>query len=56
MTAPIKRHLSLQSLSRDHHEGLLIAFKIEKGMSENVEASVMQKHIDWFLKKAKAAF
>ena len=51
MTAPIKRHLSLQSLSRDHHEGLLIAFKIEKGMSENVEASVMQKHIDWFFEK-----
>ena len=51
MTAPIKRHPSLQSISRDHHEGLLISFKIEKGMSENVEASVMQKHIDWFFEK-----
>jgi len=38
MTTPIKRHNSLQPLSRDHHDGLLLKWKINKGISKGVEA------------------
>ncbi len=45
---PIKRHLSLQSLSRDHQEGLMICWKIKKGIEENVPCEKMEKHVNWF--------
>ncbi len=48
MTAPIKRHFSLQPLSRDHHDGLLLKWKINKGISKGVETHRIQKYVDWF--------
>ena len=51
MTAPIKRHLSLQPLSRDHHDGLLLKWKINKGITKGIEISRIQKYVDWFFKE-----
>ncbi|MBK6398906.1 MAG: hemerythrin domain-containing protein [Bacteroidetes bacterium] len=51
MTTPIKRHNSLQPLSRDHHDGLLLKWKINKGLSKGVDVSRIQKYVDWFFKE-----
>lgn len=37
MPEPIKRHEALQDLSRDHHQGLLLCFKIRQGLAKEVE-------------------
>src|SRR5690554_3738345 len=34
--APIKRHEALQPVSREHHFGLLLGWKIQKAASKNV--------------------
>jgi len=45
---PIKRHIALQGLSRDHHHGLLLAWKIRKGFSKNIPTERMKNYVDWF--------
>src|SRR5690554_1328945 len=45
---PIKRHEALQPLSREHHQGLLLAFKIGKGLSKNIEGERITKYLQWF--------
>ena len=36
---PIKRHEALVSFSRDHHNGLLLVWKIREGLKKNIEPS-----------------
>ncbi len=48
MPTPIKRHTSLQPLSRDHHEGLLLSWKIRKGIAFGIELDRIQNYVDWF--------
>lgn len=48
MPKPIKRHSSLQPLSRDHHHGLLFCWKIRAGIKRHIEIDRLQKHIKWF--------
>ncbi len=48
---PIKRHKSLQPLSRQHHLGLLFSWKIRKGFSKNIEISRMADFSNWFYDK-----
>ncbi|MDW5290671.1 hemerythrin domain-containing protein [Formosa sp. PL04] len=45
---PLKRHKSLQPLSRDHHHGLLLSWKIRTGFKKNVEANRIKTYTDWF--------
>jgi iron-sulfur cluster repair protein YtfE (RIC family) len=45
---PLKRHKSLQPLSRDHHQGLLLSWKIRSGFSKNIEAERIKTYTDWF--------
>lgn len=47
---PIKRHVSLQPFSRQHHFGLLFSWKIRKGFSKNISLERMEKFADWFYK------
>jgi len=47
---PIKRHKALQPLSRDHHHGLLLSWKIRAGFSKNIEPDRIKKYADWFFK------
>jgi len=48
MTKPIKRHESIQPLSRDHHHGLLLSWKIRSGISKGVDINRIKKYADWF--------
>ncbi len=46
--SPIKRHESLRPLSREHHHGLLCAWKIREGLKRNVEPARIRKYTSWF--------
>lgn len=45
---PIKRSPYLAPLSREHHEGLLLAWKIKQGISKGVDTGRIAHHIKWF--------
>lgn len=48
MTKPIKRHKSLQPISREHHHSLLLSWKIRTGFKKGVDAKRMKRYTDWF--------
>lgn len=48
MHEPIKRNDALKSLSRDHHHGLLLCWKIRKGIKRNIAAERIKRYVDWF--------
>lgn len=45
---PIKRHKALQPLSREHHHGLLLSWKIREGLKQKVAPERIKKYTDWF--------
>lgn len=45
---PIKRHKALQPLSREHHHGLLLCWKIRTGFSKETAVERIKKYADWF--------
>lgn len=45
---PIKRHVSLQPVSREHHFGLLLCWKIRTGFNLDVSPERIKKYCDWF--------
>lgn len=47
---PLKRHKALQPLSREHHYGLLLSWKIRRGLSKNIEPKRIKIYADWFFK------
>ncbi len=50
MQKPIKRHPALQPWSREHHQGLLLSWKIKKGFALNVDPQRIKDYCDWFWK------
>ena len=46
----MKRHAALKPLSREHHHGLLLSWKIRRGFTRGVEPKRMKKYADWFFK------
>jgi hypothetical protein len=42
---PLKRHAALQSYSRDHHFGLLLAWKLRKGCSKGISMKRLQDYL-----------
>lgn len=48
MSQPIKRHVSLQPLSRDHHHGLLLCWKIREGFKRQIDPLRIKRYADWF--------
>lgn len=48
MPNPIKRKEALKPLSRDHHHGLLLCWKIRQGIKLNIEPERIRKYLDWF--------
>lgn len=48
MKTPIKRSKSLKPLSRDHHHGLLLCWKIRFGIKNNIQEDRIKKYADWF--------
>jgi iron-sulfur cluster repair protein YtfE (RIC family) len=45
---PQKRHIALQPLSREHHHGLLLSWKIRSGFSKAIAPERMRVYADWF--------
>lgn len=45
---PIKRHIGLQPLSREHHHGLLLCWKIRTGLKKGIEEERIKKYVNWF--------
>lgn len=45
---PIKRYKALQPLSREHHQGLLLCWKIKKGISKSVAPERIADYVNWF--------
>ena len=45
---PQKRHVSLQPLSREHHQALLLCWKLRQGFNKGVEPERMMKYAGWF--------
>ncbi|NCO64686.1 MAG: hemerythrin domain-containing protein [Flavobacteriales bacterium] len=50
MPKPIKIIEALKPLSRDHHHGLLLCWKIHQGIKKNVEPERIKNYLDWFWK------
>lgn len=48
---PIKRSPYLAPLSREHHEGLLLAWKIKQGVRKGVELTRITAYCNWFFKE-----
>ncbi len=45
---PIKRNEFLKPLSRDHHHGLLLCWKIRTGFSKGIPLQRIKSYADWF--------
>ena len=49
-TKPIKRSKQLTPLSKDHHEGLLFAWKIRQGLKNSTDIKLIAEYVQWFWK------
>lgn len=47
---PIKRSKQLTPLSKDHHDGLLFAWKIRQGLKRDAGLNVIADYVQWFWK------
>ncbi|MBL7748701.1 MAG: hemerythrin domain-containing protein [Chitinophagaceae bacterium] len=47
-TKPIKRSKQLAPLSREHHDGLLFAWKIKQGLENRASMESMAKYASWY--------
>jgi hemerythrin-like domain-containing protein len=47
---PIKRSKQLTPLSKDHHDGLLFAFKIKQGLKNGSDIKLIAEYVQWFWK------
>ncbi len=45
---PIKRNENLKAISREHHHGLLLSWKIRNGLKKQVDPIRIKKYVDWF--------
>lgn len=51
MPKPLKRHPAIQPVSREHHHGLLLSWKIREGFKRNIDLPRIKKYVDWFYQK-----
>lgn len=47
---PLKRAKPLQTLSREHHHGLLLCWKIRTGLKKSIDIERIKNYTDWFFK------
>jgi len=47
---PIKRSKQLTPLSKDHHDGLLFAWKIKQGLKNGADIKLIAEYVQWFWK------
>lgn len=48
MSTPLRRHKALQPFSREHHDGLLLSWKIKQGLKHHVDTVRIKRYTDWF--------
>lgn len=48
---PIRRFEALRPFSRDHHHGLLLCWKIRKGLKRGIELKRIANYTQWFWKE-----
>ncbi len=48
MPKPIKRHKSIQPISREHHHGLLLGWKIREGIKKEIPLERIKSYANWF--------
>jgi len=48
---PISRHEALRPLSREHHFGLQLCWKIRRGFQKNIPVQRIKTYCDWFYSK-----
>ncbi len=48
MQRPLRRHPALQPLSREHHQILLLGFKIRQGLKHKVAPQRIVNYCSWF--------
>jgi len=48
---PIKRNIALQPISREHHFGLLLCWKIRTGFKYDIEPIRIWDYVQWFYEK-----
>ncbi|GAB2769397.1 hemerythrin domain-containing protein [Salinimicrobium soli] len=48
MNHPLKRHEALKPLSKDHHHGLLLCWKIREGKKKEVAPERIKSYTDFF--------
>jgi hemerythrin-like domain-containing protein len=46
--SPIKRHKALRNLSREHHDGLIFALRLQKGVAKSADLQSMEEYVSWF--------
>lgn len=47
---PIKRNEFLKAISREHHHGLLLCWKIRTGFKKQIDPIRIKKYADWYYK------
>lgn len=47
-TQPIKRSEQLAPLSREHHDGLLLVWKIRQGLKNGTDRSTIIRFVQWY--------
>lgn len=45
---PLKRHKSIVPLSKDHHQALLLCWKIRTGFKKNIAPQRIKSYSNWF--------
>lgn len=45
---PLKRHKSIVPLSKDHHQALLLCWKIRMGVKKNIAPQRIKSYCHWF--------
>jgi hemerythrin-like domain-containing protein len=48
----MKRDKNLQELSRDHHHGLLLGWKIRQGLKNDADTALMAEYVKYFSEQA----
>ncbi|WP_424493541.1 hemerythrin domain-containing protein [Salinimicrobium sp. GXAS 041] len=48
MNQPLKRHDSLKPLSREHHQGLLLCWKIREGLKKGISPERIKSYASFF--------
>ncbi|HEX5171753.1 MAG TPA: hemerythrin domain-containing protein [Cyclobacteriaceae bacterium] len=45
---PLKRHAAFYVLSHDHHDGLMLCWKIRSGLSRKIDPMRIKSYTNWF--------